>query len=45
MTNSNPNSNLIDQVLQQPLLLQQLTNQVYQLLLNDLTLHRDRNPT
>ncbi len=37
-------SELIDKILQQPLLLQQLTDRVYQLLLNDVQVQRDRSP-
>jgi hypothetical protein len=44
MTNSARNSDLIDKILQQPLLLQQLSDRVYQLLLNDLLIQRDRAP-
>lgn len=42
MNNSSHDARLIEQILQQPLLLQQLTDRVYQLLLNDLLIQRDR---
>ena len=44
MKNSTQDLALTKQILQKPLLLQKLADRVYQLLLNDLSVQRDRTP-
>lgn len=44
MTVNTKDTALIDKILQDPLLLRRLSERVYQLLLDDLYLQRDRSP-
>ncbi|MCY7320362.1 MAG: hypothetical protein LH660_00795 [Phormidesmis sp. CAN_BIN36] len=44
MTNKAQNTQVIEKILQDPLLIQRLSDQVYQLLLQDLIIQRDRLP-
>jgi hypothetical protein len=44
MADSPDNAATIEKILQDPLLLQRLSEQVYQLLLQDIVIQRDRTP-
>lgn len=44
MTDKAQNTEVIEKILQDPLLIQRLSDQVYRLLLQDLTIQRDRSP-
>ena len=44
MTDKAQNAEIIEKILQDPLLIQRLSDRVYQLLLQDLVIQRDRSP-
>jgi len=44
MTDKAQNTEVIEKILQDPLLIQRLSDQVYRLFLQDLTIQRDRSP-
>ena len=44
MTDKAQNAEIIEKTIQDPLLIQRLSDRVYQLLLQDLVIQRDRSP-